>query len=278
MPPIAIIAGNGKLPGEIASALRAKGRAVYIFAIEGQADGDFTSYNNVTMELERTGSFFKKLKYHKIKEVVLAGGVIGRPEFTLKKMDWGTFITLPTLLSAHWSGDNAVLNNVIDIFEKRGFEVCNIAKLIPELAVAEGANTKLTAKKKAKVQIALGAQVCRTLGQFDIGQGCVVIGKRAVAVEGVEGTDAMLERVAELKKQGRLPTIRDGVLVKSLKPNQNKKADLPTIGPNTVQKIFEAGLVGIGVEANNTLIVERVKTIQTANNHGLFIFGYQGEE
>ena len=193
-----------------------------------------------------------------------------RPDITLKKMDWGTVRSLPSLLGASLSGDGTVLDNVISIFEKRGYEVCNISELLPELVVSFGHNTKKKPRSVDLERINQGAAVTRALGAFDVGQACVVVGKRAVAVEGAEGTDVMLERVAELREIGRLSKKTGGVMVKAMKPNQNERADLPTIGPGTIDAASRAGLNGIGVEAGKTLIVEKEKTLNLAQELGLF--------
>ncbi|MEE9314682.1 MAG: UDP-2,3-diacylglucosamine diphosphatase LpxI [Rhizobiaceae bacterium] len=277
-PPIAVIAGNGILPVEIAYGLTAQGRKVFIFSIQGEADADFSQFDNESIEWGQIGRLFKLLKTRKVKQVILAGGIIGRPEFSIKKMDWGAMRTLPGLLATMLEGDNAILSGVISIFEKRGFEVCNIAELLPELVVESGAITTTKPKAAAQDRIKEGAGVTKALGEFDVGQGCVVVGRRAVALEGVEGTDAMLRRVTELRLIGRLPKKRGGVLIKSAKPNQDERADLPTIGPDTIESVHAASLLGIGVQAGKTLIVEREKTIKRANELKLFIFGYDGDD
>ena len=94
-----------------------------------------------------------------------------------------------------------------------------------------------------------------------------------VALEGVEGTDAMLERIAALRAAGRLPKKKGGVLIKCVKPGQDLRADLPSIGPNSIDKIVEAGLTGIGVEAGLTIMISRDETVNRANKSGVFIYG-----
>ena len=106
-----------------------------------------------------------------------------------------------------------------------------------------------------------------------LGQAVVVVEKRVVALEGVEGTDAMLERVTALRAEGRLPKKKGGVLIKCVKPGQDLRADLPSIGPNSIDKIVEAGLSGIGVEAGLTLMISREETLKRANKNGVFIYG-----
>ncbi|MFN7089778.1 MAG: UDP-2,3-diacylglucosamine diphosphatase LpxI domain-containing protein, partial [Allorhizobium sp.] len=104
-------------------------------------------------------------------------------------------------------------------------------------------------------------------------QGAVAVGGRIVALEGVEGTDAMLARVEGLRAEGRISRRRRGVLVKLCKPQQDLRADLPTIGVSTVENAKAAGLAGIAVEAGRALVVEREAMIAAANAAGLFVVG-----
>lgn len=272
--PVAIIAGNGQLPVEIAEQLQADNTRLFIVAIKGEAHASVERFPHEWCEWERIGRMFRLIKEQKITRIVLAGGVIGRPEIKFTKLDWGGIRTLPGLLAALLEGDNAILSGVIAAIEKQGLEVCNIAEILPQLTVSSGANTSAKPKKPDLQRIAEGVAVTRALGRFDIGQGCVVVGGRAVAVEGAEGTDSMLQRISAMRASGRLPKRRGGVLVKSVKPGQDERADLPAIGPDTILSVSEAGLAGIGVQAGKTLIIDRAKTLRLAKQHNVFIYGY----
>ncbi|NKB52068.1 MAG: DUF1009 domain-containing protein [Rhizobiaceae bacterium] len=272
--PLAIIAGNGRLPLLIAEKLKARSQPVFIIGILGEADAAIEKFPHEWCGWEQMGHIFKTIKNHDISNIVLAGGVVGRPELKLHKLDWGAIRTLPGLLAALMGGDNQILTGVISAIEKRGFTVCNVAELLPDMTVQPGVNTLAKPKAAQQKQIAEGYAVTRALGQFDIGQACVVVGSRAVAVEGVEGTDVMLRRVGEMREIGRLPKRRGGVLIKAVKPGQDERADLPAIGPDTIVSVHQAGLLGIGVEAGKTLIIDKRKTLQQAKKHGVFIYGF----
>ena len=110
---------------------------------------------------------------------------------------------------------------------------------------------------------------------MDIGQGAVSVGGRVVALESAEGTDQMLQRVAALRKSGRISARRRGVLVKVCKPQQDLRADLPSIGANTVRLAAAAGLSGIAVEAGRSLVLGREETLQAADAAGLFVYGLE---
>ncbi|WP_284219799.1 UDP-2,3-diacylglucosamine diphosphatase LpxI domain-containing protein, partial [Shinella yambaruensis] len=98
-------------------------------------------------------------------------------------------------------------------------------------------------------------------------------GGRVVALEGAEGTDAMLERVAGLRAAGRISARRKGVLVKLCKPEQDLRADLPSIGVETLRRARAAGLAGIAVEAGRSLVLERAALVAEADANGLFVTG-----
>ncbi len=272
--PLAIIAGNGRLPLLIAEKLKARSQPIFIIGIRGEADEAIEKFPHEWCGWEQIGHIFKTIKQHNISNIVLAGGVVGRPELKLHKLDWGAIRTLPGLLAALMGGDNQILTGVISEIEKRGFTVCNVAELLPDMTVQPGVNTLAKPKSAQQKQIAEGYAVTRAMGQFDIGQACVVVGSRAVAVEGAEGTDAMLRRVSEMREIGRLPKRRGGVLIKAVKPGQDERADLPAIGPDTILSVYEAGLLGIGVEAGKTLIIDQQETLQLAKRHSVFIFGF----
>ncbi|MEP1208365.1 MAG: UDP-2,3-diacylglucosamine diphosphatase LpxI [Rhizobiaceae bacterium] len=289
--PLAIIAGNGRLPLQIAERLVARSgqsgqsgqsprspMPVFIVGIRGEADPEIEKYPHEWCDWEQIGRIFKVIKQRGISNIVLAGGVIGRPEIKLRKLDWGAIKTLPGLLAALLGGDNQILSGVITAIEKRGFTVCNLAEILPEMTVKPGSNTTTSPKAAQKKQMAEGYSVTRAMGQFDIGQACVVVGSRAVALEGAEGTDAMLSRVADMRANGRLPNRRGGVLIKAVKPGQDERADLPAIGPDTIESVHKAGLLGIGVEAGKTLIIDMEETLQLAEQHGIFIFGFDARQ
>ncbi len=273
--PIAIIAGNGRLPLEIAEFLKKQDIPYLIVALNDEADPEVESHTHEWWSWEKVGRLFKILTAHGIKKIVLAGGVVGRPEFKFSKMDFGALRTLPGVLATLLSGDNAVLTGVITVFEKRGFEVCSVANVMPELTIEPGANTPINPNSADLERITEGFAVTRALGEFDIGQGCVVIGKRAVAIEGAEGTDSMLKRVTALRENGRLPRKRGGVLVKAMKSGQDERADLPAIGPDTIQAVHDAGLVGIGVQAGKTLVISKQETLDLARQLKVFIYGFE---
>jgi DUF1009 family protein len=152
--------------------------------------------------------------------------------------------------------------------------VLPIAEVAPSLLAPEGQVGAVAVAADETGDLALGREVLGAVSRFDIGQAVVVIGGRVVALEAAEGTDAMLARVAALRRDGRVRAgKRRGVLVKMAKRGQDLRTDLPVIGADTVENAAAAGLAGIAVEAGRTLIAERPATVAAADRAGLFVVG-----
>jgi len=162
---------------------------------------------------------------------------------------------------------------VMKVLAEDGFEVIGaqqvLAGLLPEAALLAGPEPD----DVARADIQRGLAVCRALGVVDVGQGCIVQQGLVLAVEAIEGTDAMLARASGLRRDGP-----GGVLVKCVKPGQSRLADLPTIGPRTVDNAVTAGLRGLAFEANGTILLERETTIDRANAAGLFLLAFNPAE
>jgi UDP-2,3-diacylglucosamine hydrolase len=124
------------------------------------------------------------------------------------------------------------------------------------------------------VDIRRALEAARAIGRLDAGQAAVSCEGLILALEAQEGTDALLERVAQLPQAIRgAPDDPRGVLAKACKPGQELRVDLPTIGPGTVSRAAAAGLAGIVGEAGRLLVLDREKTIQLADQLGVFIVG-----
>ena len=161
--------------------------------------------------------------------------------------------------------------------EALGVKVVGAHQIAPDLLASEGPMTSTAPQKPDWRDIDAAAAAARAIGVLDIGQGAVAIGGRAIALEGVEGTDGMLERVRELRSHGRLAGKKRGVLVKCAKPGQELRMDLPSIGPDTVTMAHAAGLAGIGVEADRSLVLDMANVIGEADRLGLFVIGLPPE-
>jgi len=271
---LSIIAGEGSLPVEIAAACDDAGIPICIIGLKGFAkESDYAGRKVTMISMGELGKASKVMKAARTSHVVMAGGV-DRPDLKRLKLDFEAMRMMPKLMKAAGRGDGALLNFVRDFVQDRGWEIISPAKLMDQLNVSEGDVGAGEPDEKDWADIKKGVVIARDLGRHDIAQGVVVADGFVLAIEAAEGTDEMLKRVAGLPVELRgTPEERAGVLVKVTKPVQDRNLDLPTIGPRTVELAAAAGLKGIAVEADGSLIVEREATIVRADELGIFIEG-----
>ena len=267
----AIIAGNGLLPQVVAEALEKKGNPPFVVCLKGEADDSLRRFDNETISVVEFTRLIKVLKQSGAKNVILAGGVRQRPHLSDIRLDWTTIRALPRIFRALGKGDDALLRAFIGLLESYGFHMVGAHQIVPDiLAPAASVLTTRVPDKKEQRNIDLAREAAVMLGKLDVGQGAIAVGGRVVALEGVEGTDNMIERIKQMRQEGRIPR-QGGVLVKCAKPIQDERADLPTIGIDTVSNIAAAGLAGIAIEAGRTVMLSYHDTVQAANAQNLFI-------
>ena len=271
---LAIVAGGGFLPLYVAEAARAAGENPFILRLKDEADQQWQGFDSAVIGVGDMAGLSALLKANAIDRVVLSGGVKRRPVFGEIRVNFKSLLKLPmavkTLLAG---GDDVVLKMVIGLIEAQGCHVIGAHEIAPDLLAETGSIGAVSPSADDWRDIARGAEAAEALGRLDVGQGAVAVGGRIVALEGVEGTDAMLERVAHLRAEKRISQHRKGVLVKLCKPQQDVRADLPSIGRSTIENAKKAGLAGIAVEAGRALVIEREAVIKAANEAGLFVIG-----
>lgn len=271
---LGIIAGSGLLPFYVAEAARAAGEDPLIIALKNENQGGFDSFQQSVIGVGDMAGLKALLSRNGIGRVVLSGGVKRRPEWREIRPTLATLVKLPSVVRTLLSGgDDAVLQMVIKLIEAHGADVIGAQAVAPGLLAETGALGSQSPSDEDLRDIGKAAEAAMALGALDVGQGAVSVGGRIVALEGVEGTDQMLERVAVLRQEGRISPRRKGVLVKMCKPNQDVRADLPTVGRSTVVQAAKAGLAGVAIEAGRALVLERDAMIAEANTRGLFVCG-----
>lgn len=269
---LGIIAGNGVLPRGLIAACRAEGRPFFVVGLKGHASPDLLD-GGIAGTFVRVGSVgraIRLLKKAKVQDLVFIGGV-RRPSITEIVPDIGGALLL-TRLGFRMLGDDSLLRSIVAEVERHGFRVVGIDSIMPELLVQAGVYGSTAPSKADRSDIQQGFRVAKLLGQADVGQAVIVQRGLVLSLEGIEGTAEMIRRTGPLKRKGG-----GGVLVKVSKPQQDRRMDLPTIGPATVEAVFESGLKGIAVEAGGALLVEADKTIALANKLKIFIVGIKGE-
>lgn len=272
--PVGIICGGGSLPFAVADAIVARGRPVVLFAIQGHADPlAVARYRYHWNGLGQFGRLCRLARKEGCRDIVFIGTVI-RPAIKDIRLDWATMKLLPRIYALYRGGDDHLLTGVGRIFEEHGFKLHGAHELAPEILMPEGLLGTVRPSEQDQADIVRGLAVLNAIGPFDIGQAVVVVHNHVVAIEAAEGTDQMLERVAQMRRQGRLGSPAGvGVLVKAPKPGQDRRFDLPSIGPKTVEGVARAGLAGLAVIAGATVVADPDVIAKAADREKLFVLG-----
>ena len=267
-PALGILAGGGAMPGRVAAAARAAGRGVFLVGLDGFADRTVLApYPHEFIRIGAAGRILAALRANGCGDLVLVGPVRRPSLLDLRPDAEGTRI-LARIGRAAFAGDDGLLAAVVRVLGEEGFRVVGAHEVLCEALAPAGLLSRTGPDALAMADITRGVAVARALGAADVGQGCVIQQGIVLAVEAAEGTDGMLARCAPLARPGP-----GGVLVKLVKPGQDRRADLPTIGPETVRCAAAAGLRGIAFEAGGTLLAERDATLAEADSAGLFLLG-----
>ena len=265
---LGIIAGGGDLPKRLIDWCKEHNHPYFILAIKDNANPDFFTpdVNHKWIRIGQAGTGFKYFKDEEVKEIVLIG-TIKRPTLADLVPDLRT-ATFFAKLGAKALGDDGLLRAVVKEIEGEGMKVIGIQEVVSDLLAHSGVLTKTAPTEEDEEDIRRGIEVAFELGKLDVGQSVVIQQGLVLGVEGIEGTDRLINRCADYKRKGKAP-----ILVKLRKPQQDMRIDLPTIGATTVENAHKAGFRGIAVHTGNTLIVNEEEVIKLANKYKMFIKG-----
>ncbi|WP_041793654.1 LpxI family protein [Pararhodospirillum photometricum] len=270
-PPLAIIAGGGDLPHRVMRACQAQGRPFLVVGLEGQADPAQwpAEIPQVWTRLGRAGEAAERLLAREIHHLCMAGWV-RRPSLTSLMSLWPDWRTAAFLarVGAQALGDDSLLRAIVRELEHHGFVVEAPHSVIGGEVAGAGVLGCIEPDEQGWRDLRHAFRLARAIGAMDVGQGAVVQQGLTLALEAIEGTDAMLERCAGLAREGG-----GGVLVKACKPQQDRRVDLPAVGPRTLDNARAAGLRGVGVEAGATLLIDPEAVRARADALGLFLVG-----
>lgn len=276
---LAIIAGRGGLPKQIAEARATAGLPYLLIVFQGCFEHWMADHPVQHHEYERPGAVFRALRSAGATHVVFAGAM-NRPRLKLWRADWKALGLAARAIRLLGKGDDAMLRGFAAIVEEEGLTMIGPRDVLGgEATVASGALGRVRPGKHDLADAARAAHIVRALGPLDVGQGAIVANGICLAVEAIEGTDLMLARLAELPAERRLTAPAPcGVLFKGPKPGQDRRMDLPAIGPRTVDGARAGGLNGIVVAAGECMLMEADATRQAADAAGLFVYGAVPEE
>lgn len=267
--PLGLAAGSGDLPRKLIAACRRAGQPVFVFALKGHCEPlTVKDVDHVWLRIGAVGRIKRALHDHRINRLCMAGNV-KRPSLLTLMPDW-EMIKFIVRFGFRTLGNNALLEAVHVRLSEEGVKLIGAHEIIDDLLIPPGPLTVLRPDAGAEADIDIGLAAAKKIGEADIGQAVVVRGGSVIARESIDGTDAMLDRV---RREASAIGVAQagGVLVKVKKPQQDQRLDPPVIGVSTLEKAAEAGLSGIAVEANGTLVADQQAVQATADRLRLFV-------
>ncbi|MGD8509795.1 MAG: UDP-2,3-diacylglucosamine diphosphatase LpxI [Syntrophobacterales bacterium] len=258
MKKIGLIAGGGQFPILFARAARQNGVEVVAVALKGEADELLESQVNHCswVSLGKLGQMIETFEKAQVTEVAMAGAVAKTKLFSKIRPDWKAVRLLARMLHKK---DDAILRAFTEELEAHGIKVRPSTLFLPELLAPPGILTRRRPNARERRDINFGWNLAKEIGKLDIGQ-CILVRDQAVlAVEAIEGTDETIRRGGRLGKS-------EVVVVKVCKPNQDLRFDVPAVGLQTIETMKEVGASVLVVEAERTLMFDREKMIQAADD------------
>ncbi|MEM7446056.1 MAG: UDP-2,3-diacylglucosamine diphosphatase LpxI [Pseudomonadota bacterium] len=267
--PLGLAAGSGDLPRQLIASCRQVGQPIYVIALKGHCEPETVrNVDHAWVRLGAIGQMQRAISQSGLNRLCMAGKV-KKPSLLTLLPDW-EMMKFILRFGFRSLGDNALLEAVRQRLAEEGVQLVGAHEIIADLLIPSGPLTALKPDSSAQADIAVGLIAAQQIGRADIGQAVIVRGGTVIAREGVDGTDAMLDRVRR-ETVGR--SIPSGVLVKIKKPDQDQRLDPPVIGVQTLERAAEAGLAGIAVEARGTLVADRKAVEKAAERLGLFVVG-----
>jgi hypothetical protein len=271
--PVGLIAGSGRPPFMVAGGMRAAGRRLVIVGLAGLASPRLKDLADafVWAGISRMSSWLSAMRRNGVKEAVMIGGVRKKEIYSPLRL----LRYIPDFRSAKlWyfrlrkdKRDNAVLLAVADELRNEGIELVSCVKYCQEHLADEGLMTQTAPPSGVEADIEFAWRIARASADLDIGQSIAVKERGIIAVEAMEGTDAMIRRA------GRVCRVGGWTMVKVARPKQDMRFDVPTIGPSTIRNLKDAKCVCLVVEAGKTLIVDKPATIALADRLGIALVG-----
>lgn len=267
---LGILAGGGPYPRRVADAWVKKGGEVFVVCIRDFADpGLFNGYPVMVERIGAAGSIISRLRAEGVTKLCLSGRA-RRPSILSLLPDAWTAKAIARVGRSAFGGDDTLLRAAMNVLREEGFEIIGPMHILGGILAEAGLVAGPEPDAMARQDIARGIAVLSALSPQDVGQAVVVQQGLVLGVEAIEGTDALLARAGEQRRDGP-----GGVLVKLPKLGQEMRVDAPVIGPVTVAGAVAAGLRGIAIEALGTVIADKPETLQAAADAGLFIYAVE---
>ncbi|MBN1764305.1 MAG: UDP-2,3-diacylglucosamine diphosphatase LpxI [Sedimentisphaerales bacterium] len=273
---LGLIAGQGRLPFLVADGARSVGLEVICVGFRDQAEPELARHVDTFywVPIARPGRWIKRLRRHNITSTIMVGRVAKRRIYTPWRIlqylpDWRAFRIWYGRLRHKDKRNDTLLRAVADELATGGIILENSVQYCKEHLAREGVMTKTQPSEAIKRDIEFGWQIVKRMGDLDIGQAIAVKEQEVIAVEAIEGTNRMIERAGGLCRAG------GWTLIKTAKPGQDMRFDVPTIGTDTIENLKKHGAACVVVEAHKTLILDLPQTIKLADQYKIPILGHQ---
>ena len=264
---LGVIAGSGLLPHAVTAAARADGYRVSVFGLAGLASEDLEklahSYRSVAVG--RLGQLIRELRRADVRRVVFAGKV---SKTLLYRMNIVPDLrAVRVLMSLPDRKDDTIMEAILGELEKEGIAVAETTAFTRPLMAAPGVMSRREPTRAEWEDVRFGAALAREMGRLDVGQTVIVKRKAVMAVEAIEGTDAAIRRGGELAGGG-------AVVVKTAKPAQDLRFDVPVVGPDTLESLIASKGSVLAVEAGKVIVMERERLLERADEAGVAVVGF----
>ena len=261
-----LIAGNGRFPLLALESARTLGHDVTVLAIQEEASPEVEALARrcYWLSLGELGKLIQILKKERITEVVMAGQVRHTNIFSSIRPDWTLIKLLASLPARNTDG---LIGGVVKILADEGIHLRDSTALLKPLVAVAGPMTRRKPGKEETADVEYGQLVADALSGFDVGQSAAICERACVALEAMEGTDAMLRRAAGLVNGRRL------TLVKAARRREHLLFDVPVVGRDTILVMRETGTTALAVEARRTLMLDKKEMVKAADEAGITIVG-----
>ena len=273
---VGLIAGQGRLPFMVARGARQAGMKVVCVGLAGSVDPALKQEVDVfrSVALARPGGWIRKLRKFGVTDTIMVGRVAKGKIFTPFRIirympDWRSIRIWYWRLRKKDKRNDTLLNALAEELASGGIILEDSTRYCPEHMADKGVMTRFKPGEDVKQDIEFGWEIVKKLGELDIGQAIAVREKEIVAVEAIEGTADMIRRAGKFCKKG------GWTLIKTSKPDQDMRFDVPCVGPDTIRSLKENRGKYLVVEAGKTIIIDKPKTIELANELGISVIGHE---
>jgi len=272
---LGLIAGQGRLPFLVADGARKAGLEVVCVGLAENAREELADNVDVfyMVPIARPGNWIRKLKRHNVTKTIMAGTVAKKQIFTPRRIikympDWRAVRIWYWRLRKKDKQNDTLLGALADELASGGIVLENSTMYCKEHMATAGVMTKHQPARSVQDDIEFGWNIVRKLGELDVGQAIAVKEREVIAVEAIEGTAKMIERAGQFCKAG------GWTLIKTAKPNQDMRFDVPCVGPETIKSLAQNGAKCLVVEAGKTIIIDKPDTIELADRMGIAVLGH----